>query len=450
MTAHKDSMATPKRQIKLGAFLQSVGHHLAAWRHPDVNPADATSLAHLKNLAQIAERGKFDAIFFADALGLPQIDTRLLTKGAVAYFWEPLTVLSALAGSTEKIGLISTVSTSYLQPFHLARLFASLDHISAGRAGWNLVTSGTDFEANNFNLDTQIPHGERYARAREYVDVVKGLWDSWDDEPYLFDQASGNFFDPDKLHFLNHKGRYFSVTGPLQSARPVQGYPVIVQAGSSEDGQNLAAATAEVVFTAQQSLEDAQAFYKGLKDRLTQHGRSPDSLRIMPGVMPIIGRTEEEAQEKYAQLQSLIDPAVGIALLSAFLGNIDLSQHSIDGPVPEFPNTEGWQSRQQLLVDLAHRENLTIRQLYQKVAGARGHRIITGTASSIADQLELWFTQGAADGFNILPATFPHGLSEFVDQVIPELQRRGLFRTEYSGSTLREHLELPRPRSQYQ
>ncbi|MCB5184785.1 LLM class flavin-dependent oxidoreductase [Methylobacillus gramineus] len=443
-------MATSKRQIKLGAFLQGVGHHLAAWRHPDVNPADATSLAHLKNLAQIAERGKFDAIFFADTLGLPQIDKRLLAKGAIPYFWEPLTVLAAIAGSTDKIGLISTVSTSYLQPYHLARLFASLDHISAGRAGWNLVTSGTDFEANNFNLNTQIPHTERYQRAREYVDVVKGLWDSWDDHPYLFDQESGNFFDPEKLHFLNHQGTYFSVTGPLQSARPVQGYPVIVQAGSSEDGQALAAATAEIVFTAQQSLAGAQAFYKGLKDRLAAEGRHPDSLKVMPGVMPIIGNTEQEAQDKYEQLQALIDPAVGIALLSAFLGNIDLSKHSIDGPVPDFPDTEGWQSRQQLLVNLARTENLTIRQLYQKVAGARGHRIITGTASSIADQLEIWFTQGAADGFNILPATFPQGLTDFVEQVIPELQRRGLFRTEYTGNTLRDHLELNRPRSQYQ
>lgn len=442
-------MAKTKRQIKLGAFLQSVGHHLAAWRHPDVDPANATRFSHLQQLAQTAERGKFDAIFFADALGLPQIDPALLSKGAVTYFWEPLTILSALALNTSKIGLISTVSTSYLQPYHLARLFASLDHLSQGRAGWNLVTSGTDFEAHNFSLQQQTPHSERYRKAREYVDVVKGLWDGWDDNPYLFDKAAGQFFDPAKLHYLNHEGEFFSVAGPLQSARPVQGYPVIVQAGSSEDGQNLAAATAEVVFTAQQYLPAAQAFYRGLKDKLAAHGRDEDSLKIMPGVMPIIGRTAEEAEEKYQTLQSLIDPAVGIALLSAFLGNIDLSRYSIDDPVPDFPDTEGWQSRQQLLVDLARKDNLSIRQLYQKVAGARGHRIITGTASDIADQLELWFTQGAADGFNILPATLPHGLDEFVDQVIPELQRRGLFRSEYTGNTLREHLELARPRSQY-
>lgn len=442
-------MANQKRQIKLGAFLQSVGHHLAAWRHPDVDPENATRFSHLQQLAQTAERGKFDAIFFADALGLPHIDQALLSKGAVTYFWEPLTVLSALALNTSKIGLISTVSTSYLQPYHLARLFASLDHLSQGRAGWNLVTSGTDFEARNFSLQQQTPHSERYRKAREYVDVVKGLWDGWDDNPYLFDKAAGQFFDPAKLHYLNHEGEFFSVAGPLQSARPVQGYPVIVQAGSSEDGQNLAAATAEVVFTAQQFLPAAQAFYRGLKEKLAAHGRDEDSLKIMPGVMPIIGRTAEEAEEKYQALQNLIDPAVGIALLSAFLGNIDLSRYSIDDPVPDFPETEGWQSRQQLLVDLARKDNLSIRQLYQKVAGARGHRIITGTASDIADQLELWFTQGAADGFNILPATLPQGLDEFVDQVIPELQRRGLFRTEYTGNTLREHLELARPRSQY-
>lgn len=443
-------MADSTRQIKLGAFLQSVGHHLAAWRHPDVDPRNVTKLEHLKNLAQIAERGKFDAIFFADGLGFPQIDPKLLAKAAPAYFWEPLTILSVLSQVTEKIGLISTISTSYLAPFHLARLFASLDHISQGRAGWNLVTSGTDFEANNFNLDQQINHSQRYQRAREYVDVVKGLWDSFEDDAYLFDQSTGNFFDADKIHYLNHKGQYFSVAGPLQSSRPLQGYPVIVQAGSSEDGKNLAAETAEIVFTAQQTFEGAKAFYQDLKQRVLAAGRDANSVKIMPGIMPIIGKTREEAQEKFDLLQSLIPVEVGLSLLSAFIGNIDLSQYSIDDPVPDFPETEGWQSRQKLILDVAKQENLTLRQLYQKVAGARGHRILIGTAEDIADELQFLFENGAADGFNILPPTFPEGLTDFVEQVIPILQQRGLFRNEYKGNTLREHLGLPRPRSQYQ
>ncbi|GAA5013232.1 LLM class flavin-dependent oxidoreductase [Acinetobacter puyangensis] len=442
-------MTDSKRQIKLGAFLQSVGHHLAAWRHPDVDPKNATRLEHLKHLAQIAERGKFDAIFFADGLGWPQIDPQLLAKGAPTYFWEPLTVLSAIAQVTENIGLISTISTSYLPPFHLARLFASLDHLSGGRAGWNLVTSGTDFEAKNFDLETQTAHLERYQKAREYVDVVKGLWDSLDDDAYLFDQDSGNFFDPEKLHYLNHRGQYFSVAGPLQSARPVQGYPVIVQAGSSEDGKNLAAQTAEIVFTAQQTFEGAKAFYQDIKQRVAKAGRDPDAVKVMPGIMPVIAETRELAQQKFDYLQSLIDPEIGISLLSAFIGNIDLSQYSIDDPVPDFPITEGWQSRQQLILEVAKRENLTIRQLYQKVAGARGHRILIGTAEDIADELQYLFEQGAADGFNILPPTFPQDLTIFVDQVVPILQQRGLYRTEYEGHTLREHLGLARPRSRY-
>lgn len=442
-------MATEKRQLRLGAFLQGVGHHLAAWRHPDVDPRDALRFDHFKRLAQTAERGKFDAVFFADSLGVPDAPPGLLARGLLPSYLEPLTKLAAVAGATERIGLIATVSTTYLPPFHLARKFASLDLLSKGRTGWNLVTSGTDWEARNFNLAAQIPHAERYGYAREYVDVVKGLWDGWSDDALVFDKEAGIVFDPAKLHPLNHKGARFSVRGPLVSERPVQGYPVIVQAGSSDDGQALAAATAEVVFTAQQTLADAQGFYAGLKGKLAGHGRAPDSLKIMPGVLPIIGRTEEEAREKYEQLQDLIDPVLGIGLLNAFLGKIDLSVYPLDGPVPDFPATEGWQSRQKLFVDLARRENLTLRQLYQRVSGARGHRIVLGTPDTVADQLEDWFVNGAADGFNILPPTLPHGLDDFVNLVVPVLQRRGLFRTEYTGHTLREHLGLARPGNQF-
>ena len=437
-------MSSSKRQMRLGAFLQGVGHHIAAWRHPDVDPAEATRLEPLKHLARVAERGKFDAIFFADTVGFPEGPPALLARAALPYYFEPLTLLAALSGATEHIGLVATTSVTCLHPFHLARKFASLDHISGGRAGWNLVTSGTDWEAKSFGLSAQVPHTERYQRAREYVDVVKGLWDSLGDDPYLFDQASGNFFDPAKLRVLEHEGKYFKLRGALQSQRPVQGYPVLIQAGSSEDGQELAAATAELVFTAQQTLAGAQAFYSGLKARLAQHGRGNDELLILPGVMPIIGATEEEAKARYDQLQDLIDPVIGLGLLSGLTG-VDLSKYPLDEPFPELPLGEGWQSRVQLFIDMARKDNLTLRQVYQRAAGARGHRVIWDTPSSIADQLQEWFENGAADGFNILAPTFPHGLEAFVDLVIPELQRRGLFRTEYSGHTLREHLGLARP-----
>ncbi|REF86015.1 alkanesulfonate monooxygenase [Methylovirgula ligni] len=436
------------RQIRLGAFLQSVGHHLAAWRHPDVDPRNAISLDHFKNLARIAERGKFDAIFFADGLGLPPAPAALLAKGAPIHYFDPLLLQAVLSTVTERIGLAATVSTSYLPPFHLARKFAALDHLSNGRAAWNLVTSGTDFEAANFGLPEQVGHHERYARAREYVDVVRKLWDSFEDDAFIFDQAAGKYFDPAKLHVADHKGEHYSVRGPLAVGRPPQGYPVLVQAGSSDDGQELAAATAEVVFTAQQTLADAQAFYKGLKERAARYGRAPGSILVFPGIQPIIGRTQQEAEDKLGQLQSLLDPVLSIGLLSAFL-NRDLSTYPIDGPLPNLLSTEGWQSRQQLFVDLARRENLSIRQLALRIAGGRGHKTLIGTPQSIADTLEEWFTQGAADGFNILPPVFPFGLGEFTDLVIPELRRRGLFRTEYEGKTLRENLGLTRPLNSY-
>jgi FMN-dependent oxidoreductase (nitrilotriacetate monooxygenase family) len=443
-------MSDTKRQIHLGAFLLGVGHHIAAWRHPAVSPSNALTPSHFVRLAQLAERGKFDAIFFADTLGLPAGSADLLSRTLVPAQFEPVTLLAFLAGATERIGLISTVSATYLPPFQLARKFASLDLISNGRAGWNLVTSATDWEARNFGLDNQIPHNERYKRAHEYVSVVKGLWDSWGDGAYQFGKETGRVFEPEQLHVLDHKGDYFSVRGPLAGPRPVQGYPVIVQAGSSSDGQELAAATAEVVFAALQTLPEAQAFYAGLKAQVAAAGRTPDHVKIMPGVMPIIGATVEEAQEKLALLQGLIDPVVGIGLLAAHTNNVDLTKYPLDGPVPDLPDTEGFQSRQKLFLDLARRENLTLRQLFQRVAIARGHRVVLGTPQSVADDLELWFNSGAADGFNVLAPLLPNGLEEFVDLVIPELQRRGLFRTEYTGTTLREHLGLSRPRNQFE
>lgn len=442
-------MSTQKRQLKLGAFFMSAGHHVAAWRHPDT-PADAgLDFKHFQRIAQTAERGKFDMVFFADSVAVRERgNDEALHRSAVVHF-EPLTLLSALSVVTSHIGLAATVSTTYNEPFHLARKFASLDYLSSGRAAWNLVTSATEAEAKNFGREKHMEHTRRYERAKEFVDVVTKLWDSWEDDAFIRDKASGLYSEPSKLHIPNHQGEHFSVRGPLNIARPLQGYPVIIQAGSSEDGKHLAAQTAEVIFTAQQTLADAQAFYADVKGRLAEYGRSPEHLKIMPGIFPVIGETEQEAKDKFDQLQALIHPKVGLGLLAGMLGEFDLADYPVDAPLPELPETNLAKSRQRLLIELARRENLTIRQLYLWIAGARGHRQIWGTPQQIADQLEEWFVQGGADGFNIMPPHLPGGLDIFVDRVIPELQRRGLFRTEYEGRTLRENLGLPRPVNQF-
>lgn len=387
------------RQMCLGAFLFGVGHHLAAWRHPDVDAGAASNIDALKQWARIAEEAKLDAVFFADNVGLASPPDDVLAKNALWYPLDPFVSLAALSQSTTHIGLVATVSSTYLPPYHLARKYASLDHVSGGRSGWNLVTSGSDFEARSFGLEQQLRHAERYARAREYVDIVKGLWDTWEDDAFIHDKAANRFFDTARLHRVAHDGEHFNVHGGLQAPRAPQGYPVLVQAGSSGDGQDLAAATADVVFTAQQTVEDAREFYSGLKGRLAAQGRTPDQLKILPGISPFVGRSEAEAREKFDQLQGLIDPVLGVGLLSIFLGNVNLSAYSVDDPFPQdLPVTEGWQSRQQLLSRLAARDGLSIRQLYERIAAARGHLTVVGTPESIADQMEHWFTTGAADG----------------------------------------------------
>lgn len=439
-------MTTAK--MSLGAFLMSSGHHLAAWRHPRAWAGGGLDFQHFKKLAITAERGKFDAIFFADNLALmgsPELG-QFTTAGDV---FDPLVLLSGLAAVTERIGLVSTVSTSYNEPYLLARKFASLDHLSSGRSGWNLVTSATDLEALNFGRDKHFEHGDRYQRAEEFIDVVTGLWDSFEDDAFVRDKTSGVFFQPDKLHVLNHHGENYRVRGPLNIPRTPQGYPVLIQAGSSEPGKALAARTAEVVFTAQQTLSNAQAFYADVKGRLAGYGRRPDQLKVMPGISPVIGRTQSEAEDKYQQLQDLVEPRVGLAMLAGMAGGFDLSEYDLDGPLPELPPSNSMQSRQALFIDLARRENLTIRQLYLKVAGARGHHTVIGTPKTIADTLEEWFVGQAADGFNIMPPFLPEGLDDFVEGVVPLLQQRGLFREEYSGSTLRDHLGLVRPGNRY-
>ncbi|WP_232697448.1 LLM class flavin-dependent oxidoreductase [Brevibacillus daliensis] len=439
-------MGTEKKHIRIGVFLAGTGHHVASWRHPQAVADGSINLSYLKKLAQTAERGKLDMLFLADSLSINH-DSH---PNVLARF-EPFTLLASLAEVTSKIGLVATASTTYSEPFHIARQFASLDHISNGRAAWNVVTSSIESTAGNFNGDQHLEHGLRYQRAEEFVEVVKGLWDSWEDDALIRDKELGSFFDPAKLHELQHQGSHFSVRGPLNIARPPQGHPVIIQAGSSEPGQHLAARTAEVIFTAQNNLADAQSFYQSVKSKVVSYGRSPDDVSIMPGIFPILGETEEEAHHKYSQLQDLIIPSVGLSILSSYLGDIDLTPYPLDEPFPDIliPETNSVKSRYQLILDLAKRENLTIRELYKNIAGSRGHHIFIGTAEQLADKMQEWLMQGGADGFNLMPPLLPEGIDVFVDQVIPILQERGLFRTEYEGTTLREHLGLQRPVNRY-
>ncbi|MFW3166125.1 LLM class flavin-dependent oxidoreductase [Pseudomonas syringae pv. syringae] len=437
-------MSTTARQMKLGAFLMATGHHVAAWRHPEVPAHAGLDFKHYRHVARVAEAAKFDALFVADSVAAATGD--IASRMARSDHFEPLTLLSALSAVTEHIGLIATATTTYNEPYHVARKFASLDHLSGGRAGWNLVTSDAAAEAQNFGRAEHVGHAERYSRAREFHQVVTGLWDSWADDAFTRDKASGEYYNPARLHVLNHQGEHFRVKGPLNVARSPQGQPVVVQAGSSEVGRDLAAQTAEVVFTAQTSLASAQAFYADLKDRLSAYGRAVDSLKIMPGVFIVVAETEALAKAKFESFQELVEPRVGVALLGRMLGNFDLSGYPLDGPLPELPLTDsGQRSRQKLLTELADQENLTLAQLGRRIAGGRGHYSLIGTPEQIADELQRWFEQGAADGFNVLVPHLPGGLEDVARLLVPELQRRGLFRTEYEGTTLRENLGLQRP-----
>jgi N-acetyl-S-(2-succino)cysteine monooxygenase len=439
-------MSNQNRQMNLGAFFMLPGHHAAAWRHPESQTDDILSFDLYRKLAETAERGKFDMIFFADGYAVHDRDG-IGIEQTVNVRPDPVTLLSALAVATKHIGLVATASTTYNEPFHLARKFATIDHLSNGRAGWNVVTSSSEQEALNFSKEHHLEHSVRYERAEEFVEVAKKLWDSWEDDALLINREAAKFADPNRVHQVNHKGKWFSIKGPLNISRPVQGYPVIIQAGSSEAGKELAAKTAEVIFTAWQTIGEAQSFYRDVKGRLQKYGRTEESLKIMPGVFPVIGQTEKEAEEKKQYLVELIPEEVGVGLLSALI-SFDLSGYPIDKPLPDLPDIKdinGAKTRFQLVKDLGDREGLTIRQLYQRVAGARGHREIKGTPIQIADQLQEWFENGAADGFNIMPPYLPGGLDDFVNLVIPELQDRGLFREEYTGQTLRDHLGLSRP-----
>ncbi|MEJ2855708.1 MULTISPECIES: LLM class flavin-dependent oxidoreductase [unclassified Saccharothrix] len=436
----------PERQLHLNAFLMGVGHHEAAWRHPRTDPSAVEDVRHYQRLARIAERGAFDSVFLADGVQVWG-DVRHTAAGR----FEPLTLLSAVAGATSRIGLIATASTGFSEPYNLARLFASLDHISGGRAGWNIVTTAGDRAAQNFSRDANAEHTQRYQRAAEFVDVVTALWDSWEDDALVVDPASGVFADPDKVHEINHRGTFFQVRGPLNATRAPQGHPLLVQAGSSEDGKAFAAQHAEAVFTAQQTFAEALAFYRDLKGRLAAHGRTEDQLVVLPGIVPVLGSTEQEARRLADELDDLIVPTRAVAQLTDLIG-VDLTDHPLDERLPPLPpvtRVNGARSRFELVRDLAEREGLTLRQLLRRLGGGRGHQVVVGTPETIADHVETWFRGGAADGFNVMPPLLPSGLEEFVDHVVPLLRRRGLFRTEYTGTTLREHYGLARPRSRF-
>ncbi|MGY8957521.1 MAG: LLM class flavin-dependent oxidoreductase [Alphaproteobacteria bacterium] len=438
---------TKNRQLHLAAFMRPISIHTGAWRYPGGTPDANFNFPAIVKFAQRLEEARFDAFFMADHLAMLNMPMDALKRSSTATSFEPFTLLSALSMATEHLGLIATGSTSFDEPFHVARRFASLDHISGGRAGWNIVTTSNPDAAKNFGLEDHLDHAERYRRAREFYDVVTGLWDSWADDAFIRDVESGVFFDPDKLHTLDHKGEFFSVRGPLHIARPAQGWPLIVQAGGSDAGRQLAAETADAIFAAQRTIEDGREFYADVKSRMKKLGRDPDHLKILPACLVVVGDTVEEAREKRAVLDSKVHLDSAIASLSISLGT-DASKFELDGPLPETPETNASKSGRARVIRMAEEEKLTVRQLAQRMGGFSGLALV-GTAETIADEMEEWIETEASDGFTIMFPFLPEGLDLFVDRVTPELQRRGLLRRDYEGATLRENLGLPRPENRF-
>lgn len=435
------------RKLHLTAFMRPVSLHTGAWRYPGAYADANFNFNHIKAFAQRLEQAKFDAFFMADHLAVLNMPVEALKRSHTVTSFEPFTLLSALAAVTDKIGLAATASTTFDEPYHIARRFASLDHISNGRAAWNIVTTSNPDSARNFGLDEHVEHGERYKRAREFYDVVTGLWDSFADDAFIRDQESGIYFDPDKMHVLDHKGDELSVRGPLNIARPVQGWPVIVQAGQSEPGRQLAAETAELVFCSPRNIEAGKALYADIKGRMGEFGRNRDHLKIMPAAFIVIGDTVEEAKAKRAKLDSLVHYDSAVASLSIALGH-DVSGFDPDGPLPDVPESNASKSGRAQVIELARTENLTVRQLAQRYGGYSGLAFV-GTPQSIADEMERWLAEEASDGFTVVMPFLPQGLEDVADRLVPELQARGLFRTEYEGSTLREHFGLPRPKNRF-
>ncbi|GAA3408880.1 LLM class flavin-dependent oxidoreductase [Paenibacillus hodogayensis] len=435
-------MAQSKKQAHLNVFIRGSGHHGGAWKHPDSDPGSDLGLDYYANLARIAERGLLDSLFMAD--NYSGLGRRL----------EPFTLLSALAALTKHIGFIATVSTTYNDPFHVARKFASLDHLSNGRAAWNIVTGHSQADADNFGKPGHPEVTKRYDIGDEFVEVAKQLWDSWEEDALVYDRKTDTTILADKVHEIRFKGNYYSVKGPLNIPRPPQGYPVLVQAGSSESGRELAAKSAEVIFTAQQTLGAAKEFYTDVKSRLIKYGRTPDQLLIMPGLGAVVADTEAEAKDLEDELNALVDTKKSLKRLSNYF-TVDLSEYSLDALVPVDKSkpigslTNGITSRHEVVIDAARRDKMTIRQFLSRSLGGHGHITFTGSVIQVADFIETWLREGGADGFNLLPPLFPSGLETFVDKVIPELQNRGLFRTAYEGTTLRENLGLARPENSH-
>ncbi|MFA1714609.1 LLM class flavin-dependent oxidoreductase [Peribacillus frigoritolerans] len=436
------------RQMKLAAYLIGTGMHVASWRHPTSNPNASIDVKALQRLSEIAEKGKFDLAFVADSLAInheshPQILNR----------FDPIVLITALAAATEKIGIGATASTTYSEPYVLARQFASVDHISGGRVGWNVVTTAdaTGETALNFSRDKHLAHDHRYERAEEFIDVVQGLWDSWEDDAFVHNKETGQFFDPDKVHELRYKGNYFSVKGPLNIARSAQGQPVIIQAGASIPGQRLAARTAEVVFTHWDNIEESKRYYQELKSSLMAFGRSVEELHILHGISPIIGETEEIAIQKYNNLQSLVDPYESLKFVSGYMGNVDFSKYTLDTPAKdvEFPLVNSIQSNFNEMKKIIVEEDIKVGELYARFfSPARRDRFV-GTPTQVADEMEVWFTEKAADGFMLQFPLLPGDLEDFVEMVVPILQERGLFRLDYEGDTLRDHLGLKNPKNRF-
>ncbi|MBD0022801.1 NtaA/DmoA family FMN-dependent monooxygenase [Gordonia pseudamarae] len=437
------------QQLHLNAFIYPAGHHEAAWRHPRSQPHRIFDADYYQEIGKAAEAALFDAVFFADGPAL-RSEAAFSTAGRL----EPITVLGAIAAATERIGLIATASTTYYEPYNLARLFSTLDFLSKGRAGWNIVTTSTDAAAENFGLTAHPDPQARYRRAAEFVDTATRLWDSWEDDAVVLDRDNGQYADTDKIHRAEFVGEHLTVRGAFNAPRSPQGYPVLVQAGASNDGRAFAARYAEAIFTAHQSLANAQAFYSDIKDQARGLGRNPDHIKILPGLSPFIGDTEAAAKDLEREFNKLTVPAYGLKQIRG-IADVDLSALDLDAPVPldafgQAGNvTDNQRSRKQVVAEIVAKERPTVRELLHRLAGARGHRVVAGTPEQIADTIEEWFTRGAADGFNVMPPYYPGGLTDFTEHVVPILQRRGLFRTEYTGTTLRDHLGLPRPENQF-
>jgi FMN-dependent oxidoreductase (nitrilotriacetate monooxygenase family) len=433
-----------KRQLVLNVFFMRFGHHPAAWRYPGVTATGRPDINYWVEMAKLAERARFDTFFIADFIGRSSRDLRQTSRQGGSFQFEPLTLLSSIAAHTRHIGLVATINTNFSEPYNIARQLASLDHISGGRAGWNVVSSYREETARNFGVKELRGHGERYERADEFVDVVKRYWDSWDDDAYDHpDRAAGLFFDPRSAHPQQHEGANFSAEGLLDIARPLQGHPVLVQAGNSDTGREFAAKVAEMTYSSATSLAVAKAYYDDVKSRLPKYGRDPDDIKIAPGLSVVVADSDEEAQAKFQTLQDGVDFTQGLM-------GLDVSAYPLDGPLPaDIPIPENGRGRFQQLIELGQRENLTIRQLILRFSVARGHVQVIGSPKTVADLMEQWFEERGADGFNVVPPLLPGGFEDFVRLVIPELQRRGIFRTEYSGNSFRENLGLKRPANPY-